>query len=46
VRTAALPLRRVLTGLRRVHSGHVGDYVAWLFVGIAGFTALIGVPLI
>jgi multicomponent Na+:H+ antiporter subunit D len=35
----------VLTGLRRVHSGHVGDYVAWLFVGVAAFTALIGVPL-
>jgi multicomponent Na+:H+ antiporter subunit D len=45
VRTATLPLRPVLTGLRRVHSGHVGDYVAWLFVGIAAFTALVGVPL-
>jgi multicomponent Na+:H+ antiporter subunit D len=46
VRTATLPLRPVLTGLRRVHSGHIGDYVAWLLVGVAAFTALVGVPLL
>jgi multicomponent Na+:H+ antiporter subunit D len=40
------PLRPVITGLRRVHSGHIGDYVAWLFLGVAAFTALVGVPLI
>jgi multicomponent Na+:H+ antiporter subunit D len=34
-----------LSGLRRLHSGHIGDYVAWLFVGVAAFTALVGVPL-
>jgi multicomponent Na+:H+ antiporter subunit D len=31
--------------LRRVHSGHVGDYVAWLFVGCTALAALIGLPL-
>jgi multicomponent Na+:H+ antiporter subunit D len=46
VKVVTLPLRPVLTGLRKVHSGHVGDYVAWLFVGIAAFTALVGVPLL
>jgi hypothetical protein len=29
-----------------MHSGHVGDYVAWLFVGAAALTALVGVPLV
>ncbi|MEZ0362199.1 complex I subunit 5 family protein [Mycobacterium sp. pUA109] len=33
------PLSRVsrpaITALHRVHSGHVGDYVAWLFVALA-----------
>jgi multicomponent Na+:H+ antiporter subunit D len=43
---AAAPLHPVVTGLRRVHSGHIGDYVAWLFVGVAAFTALVGIPLI
>jgi len=32
-------------GIRAVHSGHVGDYVAWLLVGVAGIAALVGVPL-
>jgi multicomponent Na+:H+ antiporter subunit D len=27
-------LRRGLTGLRTLHSGHVGDYVMWLVVGV------------
>jgi multicomponent Na+:H+ antiporter subunit D len=31
--------------LQRLHSGHVGDYVAWLFVGAAVMAALIGLPL-
>jgi multicomponent Na+:H+ antiporter subunit D len=44
-KSALAPLHPVLTGLRRVHSGHIGDYVAWLFVGVAAFTALVGVPL-
>jgi len=44
-KAALAPLHPVITGLHRVHSGHVGDYVAWLFVGVAAFTALVGVPL-
>lgn len=28
--------RRLITPLRRLHSGHLGDYVAWLTVGLAG----------
>ena len=42
------PLRpgsAVLGLLRTLHSGHVGDYVAWLFVGVAVLAALVGVPL-
>src|SRR3954452_6611828 len=27
-------LRRALTGLRTLHSGHVGDYITWLVVGV------------
>ncbi|MFK0284776.1 complex I subunit 5 family protein [Streptomyces sp. NPDC090499] len=27
--------RRVIVPLRRLHSGHLGDYVAWLAVGVA-----------
>lgn len=37
---AAVPaLRRGLAGLRALHSGHVGDYVAWLVVGAAALGA-------
>jgi hypothetical protein len=32
--------------LRRLHSGHVGDYVAWLFAGVAALGVLIGLPLL
>lgn len=31
--------------VRRAHSGHVGDYVAWLFVGVAVLGGLVGWPL-
>jgi len=34
-----------LRGLRKLHSGHVGDYAAWYLVGIATLAALIGLPL-
>jgi multicomponent Na+:H+ antiporter subunit D len=27
-------LRQALSGLRTLHSGHVGDYVTWLVVGV------------
>ena len=29
-----MALRGPLQGLRRLHSGHVGDYVAWLTAGV------------
>ncbi|GEL19087.1 complex I subunit 5 family protein [Pseudonocardia asaccharolytica] len=35
LRAAARPVAPVLRGVRALHSGHVGDYVAWLFVGVA-----------
>jgi multicomponent Na+:H+ antiporter subunit D len=39
------PLVPPLRVLRRAHSGHIGDYVAWLFLGLAAFAALVGLPL-
>jgi multicomponent Na+:H+ antiporter subunit D len=39
------PGARLMGGLHRLHSGHVGDYIAWLFVGTAAIIGLIGVPL-
>lgn len=30
----------VTHGLHRIHSGHVGDYVAWLLLGVSGFAAI------
>jgi multicomponent Na+:H+ antiporter subunit D len=32
--------------LRRLHSGHVGDYVAWLVAGATLLAALVGLPLL
>jgi multicomponent Na+:H+ antiporter subunit D len=46
VRAAGRPLAVVLDGLRRVHSGHIGDYVAWLFLGTTAVAALVGLPLL
>jgi multicomponent Na+:H+ antiporter subunit D len=37
--------RPVMHVLRRVHSGHIGDYVAWLFAGVAILAGLVGIPL-
>ncbi|MCU7726270.1 complex I subunit 5 family protein [Actinoplanes sp. KI2] len=48
---AALQLRAGESGvsepglLRRLHLGHIGDYVAWLFAGVAALALLIGAPL-
>lgn len=33
-----------MTVLRKLHSGHVGDYVAWLMVGLAVLAGFIGLP--
>jgi multicomponent Na+:H+ antiporter subunit D len=35
----------LVAGLRRVHSGRIGDYVAWLFLGTAVFAGLVALPL-
>ncbi|MGI5341178.1 complex I subunit 5 family protein [Streptomyces sp. CA-181903] len=37
----AVPARRWAAPLRRLHSGHVGDYVAWAVAGIGLLSALI-----
>lgn len=42
----ARPVAPILAGVRALHSGHVGDYVAWLFVGVAGLGALVGLSLL
>jgi multicomponent Na+:H+ antiporter subunit D len=42
---AARPFRSTMTVLHGLHSGHIGDYIAWLMVGIVGLAALIGLPL-
>ena len=39
-------LEPAVDGLRRIHSGHVGDYVAWLFLGITALAVLVGAPLL
>jgi multicomponent Na+:H+ antiporter subunit D len=38
-------MSRAFAGLRGVHSGHIGDYVAWLMTGVAALAAMIGLPL-
>jgi multicomponent Na+:H+ antiporter subunit D len=35
------PARRALTGLHKLHSGHVGDYVAWLVLGVGVLTGIV-----
>jgi multicomponent Na+:H+ antiporter subunit D len=42
-RVVGRPVRPALISLHRLHSGHVGDYAAWLVVGagaVAGLLAL------
>jgi multicomponent Na+:H+ antiporter subunit D len=36
----------VMQPLHRLHTGHIGDYVAWLFVGLAALTVLVGIPVL
>jgi multicomponent Na+:H+ antiporter subunit D len=35
-------VKAVVRPLHRLHSGHLGDYVAWLIVGVAGVGGLLG----
>jgi multicomponent Na+:H+ antiporter subunit D len=46
LRRAVRPARSAAMALHRVHSGHIGDYVAWLLFGLAALTALLGLPLL
>jgi multicomponent Na+:H+ antiporter subunit D len=45
IEPARKPAVAALAGLRALHSGHIGDYVAWLVLGVVALTALVGVPL-
>ena len=45
IRSWARPARPVVAVLRGLHSGRVGDYVAWFVAGLAGLAALVGLPL-
>ncbi len=44
-RAAAAVSRPAVTALRNVHSGHVGDYVAWMFTALATLAAVLGLQL-
>ncbi|WP_308465185.1 hypothetical protein [Rathayibacter soli] len=44
VKAAVHPLRGIVHGLHRIHSGHIGDYVVWLLIGVGGAVALAIVP--
>jgi multicomponent Na+:H+ antiporter subunit D len=35
----------VIQSLRKVHSGHIGDYIAWMMTGMATLAAFVGLPL-
>src|SRR5207248_1019544 len=41
----ALDLRPLFVGLRRLHSGHVGDYIAWLTLDLASVGGLFSLAL-
>ena len=45
IQVVSAAFRPVMRVLHHIHSGHVGDYVAWLFVGIAVLAGLVGIPL-
>ncbi len=36
---------RPIEFLQRLHSGHVGDYVAWMMMGMTVFAGFVGLPL-
>ncbi|WP_329063664.1 complex I subunit 5 family protein [Amycolatopsis sp. NBC_01480] len=40
-RRAPVAVREAVHALHRAHSGHVGDYVAWLLVGVTALGALV-----
>ena len=38
-------LRPAVTALHALHSGHIGDYVAWLFAALAVLAGALGMQL-
>ncbi|ULP46548.1 complex I subunit 5 family protein [Mycolicibacter virginiensis] len=44
-RVATAVAAPLLSALRAAHSGHIGDYVAWMFAALAVLAAAIGLPL-
>lgn len=44
-RTAGTLTAPVLSALRAAHSGHIGDYLAWMFAALAALAAAVGTPL-
>jgi multicomponent Na+:H+ antiporter subunit D len=46
LRPVLRPLEAAMSRVRSMHTGHVGDYVAWLFAGVAALAALVGFPLL
>lgn len=44
-RRAAALSAPVLSALRTAHSGHIGDYLAWLFAALAALAAAVGTAL-
>lgn len=44
-RAVGRPLLTPLRVLRSLHTGHIGDYVAWLLVGVTAYAGLLGLAL-
>lgn len=44
-RASAAVARPAVVALRRAHSGHVGDYVAWMFAALTVLAAVLGLQL-
>jgi multicomponent Na+:H+ antiporter subunit D len=44
-RAATAGCRPAIAALRAAHSGHVGDYVAWMYTGLAVLAAILGLQL-
>jgi multicomponent Na+:H+ antiporter subunit D len=43
-RTVGALAAPVLSALRAAHSGHIGDYLAWMFAALAALAAAVGLP--
>lgn len=43
-RRVLAPFRSAWLAVERAHSGHIGDYLAWLLFGVAAFAALLVLP--